>query len=137
MMSKLNVSNFQYDKAGDKYISKIKMDKLFIKIYISDYKIKDIRILNQRLNSGINWLQDNYEKIQDYCVNNLIEDVELENDEEITETEFKNRLELESIRIEPDGQLEIMFKDGDLFGGHWLVVDTDSEYNLLDVNIEG
>ena len=47
------------------------------------------------------------------------------------------RLELESIRIRPDGELEIAFRDGDLFGGHWIVADTDREYNLCDVSLEG
>ncbi|MGF1486616.1 MAG: hypothetical protein ACFBSE_05830 [Prochloraceae cyanobacterium] len=45
---------------------------------------------------------------------------------------------MESIAIDHDGGLEISFRDGDLFGGHWLVVYTDREYKFDgDVEIAG
>lgn len=56
---------------------------------------------------------------------------------EITEEEFAERIDICSIDFHNDGSFEITFKDDDMFWGHWVVVYVDEEGNCEDANIEG
>ena len=137
----VDLNDFQYDSKRSWYESKLEINGRFTGVYVCDEDTKDIEILKDRLNKGIDWIENNYEKILNYCADNLLE---LKNEswldlkeEEVTKQAFKEKLQLESIEIWDDGKLEISFRDGDLFDGHWIVADIDREYNLCDVNIEG
>ena len=130
----VDLNDFQYDSKRSWYESKLEINGRFTGVYVCDEDTKDIEILKDRLNKGIDWIENNYEKILNYCADNLLE---LKNEswldlkeEEVTKQEFKEKLQLESIEIWDDGKLEISFR-------HWIVADIDREYNLYDVNIEG
>lgn len=136
-----SINEFQYNSDYDYYESELEINGISTAIYVTNDKVKEIEILNNRLNQAIDWLEDNYETIKQYCADNLRELkneswVETE-EEKVTEEEFKERLQLESIKIESDGGLELAFQDGDLFWGHWIVVKTDPEYRLNYADIEG
>ena len=133
----LDLNNFQYVDEYCWYTSKLEINGFLVEIYVDNQEVKNIELLNTRINLGINWVKNNYEMIRDYCADKLIEDVDLEDELIVTKDEFKNKLELESIKIRADGELNIAFKAGNLFFDHWIVIDTDSDYNLLDVYIEG
>lgn len=136
-----SISEFQYNSDYYHYKSKLKINGISTVIYVSNEEVQEITILENRLNQSLNWFKNNYEIIKNYCVDNLLElkneDWADSEEEKVTEEEFKNRLQLKSIRIEPDGGLEIVFRDGDLFCGHEIVVTTDPEYRVNDADIEG
>ncbi|MBR8835449.1 MAG: DUF2262 domain-containing protein [Stigonema ocellatum SAG 48.90 = DSM 106950] len=137
----IRINDFQYNSESHWYESKLEINGMATEIYVSDQEIKEVEALNNRVNKAINWIQDNFESILKYCAENLLE---LKNEswadseeEKVTEAEFKERLLLESIKIESDGRLEVTFQDGELFWGHLIVVRTDAEYKLNYADIEG
>ncbi len=46
-------------------------------------------------------------------------------------------MELKSVNISNDGSAEIYYLDGDLFAGHSIVINLDSEGELGDADIAG
>lgn len=137
----LTIDNFQYNTELKWYESSLDIKGITTKIYVLDNEIKEKNVLNNQLKKGINWVEDNFEEIKTYCADNLLElknESWADNEEEqVTEEEFKKLLLLESITIQPSGSLELTFQDGDLFYGHFIVVKTDSEYQLNYADIEG
>lgn len=136
-----NLNEFQYDSGSRYYQSELGINGATTVVYISDDEVKEPEILNNRLNQAISWISENFNTIKKYCADSLLED---KNDgwadteeEKVTEEEFKDRLQLDTIKIESDGGLEIVFQDGDLFAGHWVVVKTDPEYRFDYADIEG
>lgn len=55
----------------------------------------------------------------------------------IGQTEFAERINLESVVIWNDGSTEIYYQDGDLFAGHSIIIYINSEGKLEDANIAG
>lgn len=137
----LKISDFQYDPQSHWYTSTAVINGNSSEIYISDEQTKEIQILTKVANAGIAWVEENFESIKAYCSENLLElknESWVESDEEkVTEDEFKERLLLESIKIESNGSLELSFEDGDLFYGHWIIVKTDADRKLVYADIEG
>jgi hypothetical protein len=69
-------------------------------------------------------------KIRTYAAEELVElanDWLQEDDEaevdEITKEMFINSIKVTSISVDPDGEFTIYFSDGDMFGGHCIIVD--------------
>ena len=50
---------------------------------------------------------------------------------------WRERLSLKVISLTPAGDIEFEFDDGDLFWGHWVVVDADFDGTFLDARMEG
>jgi hypothetical protein len=55
----------------------------------------------------------------------------------LTAAQFLDRLTLETISIASDGDFEFWYNDGDLFGGHSIVVRGNLELGLMEVCTEG
>lgn len=69
-------------------------------------------------------------KVRTYAAEELVElanDWLQEDDEaevdEITKEMFINSIKVTSISVDPDGEFTIYFSDGDMFGGHCIIVD--------------
>ncbi len=60
-----------------------------------------------------------------------------EGEEEITEEQFMERMELESVEIREDGSFEFWFADGDMFYGHSIHVTGDLENGPDWAQMEG
>lgn len=80
-------------------------------------------------------------KIESYAVDSLLE---LKNDnwldegeEEVTKSEFIDRMELESITAYPEGEYEFNHNDGGLFWGHSIRVSGDLKGGPNDADIPG
>lgn len=58
-------------------------------------------------------------------------------DEEITQEQFMERMELESIEIRGDGGFHFWFSDGDMFYGHSIHVSGDLENGPDEAEMEG
>lgn len=62
------------------------------------------------------------QRIRDYAVMRLLprknEDWLGEDEDELLPEQFKERMKLESITVNPDGEFDFWFNDGDLFWGH-------------------
>lgn len=80
-------------------------------------------------------------KIEDYVIQELLE---LKNgtwldegEKEVTRQQFLDRMTLTSISIDPDGEFEFWYDDGDLFWGHSISVRGNLKDGLLDAGIQG
>ena len=79
-------------------------------------------------------------RIREYAAGELLD---LANDwaenveEEVTEEQFMERMELESIEIRGDGSFEFWFSDGDMFYGHSIHVSGDLENGPDEAQMEG
>lgn len=62
---------------------------------------------------------------------------EAEETEPLDEARFIARITPESIRFDDEGSAEIGFADGDLFWGHFILVDLDHELTPRDASIAG
>lgn len=83
-------------------------------------------------------------KIRMYASEELVELANdwLQDDEEadidkITKEMFIDSIELDSISVYPNGDFEIFFFDGDMFWGHSIVVNGNSNGNLTSADIAG
>lgn len=60
-----------------------------------------------------------------------------EDESEVTADQFKARMKLEAVTIDPDGAFEFWHDDGDLFWGHSIQVAGDIGKGLKDAGIRG
>ena len=81
------------------------------------------------------------EKIESFAVAKLLclkNETWLEEDEPpISESEFIERMSLQSISVYPDGSFEFMHDDGDLFWGHAIQVTGNLHDGPTDADIPG
>ncbi len=80
-------------------------------------------------------------RIEDYAVQELLR---LKNESwldaeevELTADQFKARMTLESITVEPDGSFDFWHDDGDLFCGHSIQVSGNLSEGPTDADIPG
>lgn len=80
-------------------------------------------------------------RIRAYAAAQLLElknDCWLDEDEpEFTDEDFISRLRLESLQVDPDGEFEFWFDDGDIFWGHSVHVCGTLEDGPNDAQMEG
>jgi hypothetical protein len=60
-----------------------------------------------------------------------------EDEEELTPAQFKERMLLESVTVNPDGSFDFWYKDSDMFGGHAILVSGNVMSGPTDAGIEG
>jgi len=81
------------------------------------------------------------QRIRDFAAGELLalkNDTWLEENEvALTPKQFKSRMTLESISVDPDGRFEFFFNDGDLFWGHVIVVSGTLANGPTDADIAG
>ena len=80
-------------------------------------------------------------QVEDYAVQELLS---LKNDNwlgdgesPLTAEEFKSRMSLQSITIDPDGSVEFWHDDGDLFWGHSIMISGSLDEGLTQADIPG
>lgn len=84
--------------------------------------------------------QDWQRKIEAFAVKEMLSMANDWRDEgatPITEQEFLDRMKLESISIQPDGEFEFWHSDGDLFYGHSIQISGSIEKGLTHSDIPG
>jgi hypothetical protein len=77
--------------------------------------------------------------LTEQCATDLLDDYneEWSDGDELDADAFRSRLSLRGFGVMPDGHVRARFSDGDLFGGHDVVVDTDPELRPLTTILEG
>ncbi len=63
--------------------------------------------------------------------------IEDKDEEPLTPEQFKERMVLDSISIDSDGDVSFYHSDGDLFWGHCILVTMNSENNFTSADIAG
>jgi hypothetical protein len=63
--------------------------------------------------------------------------IEDKDEEPLTPEQFKERMVLDSVSIDSDGDVSFYHSDGDLFWGHCILVTMNSENNFTIADIAG
>lgn len=96
-----------------------------------------LRTLEALCGDARNWSK----KITDYAVSSLLElkndNWLMEDQHELTETDFINAMRLDSITVHPDGEFEFWHDDGDLFLGHSILISGSLQDGPTDADIPG
>lgn len=84
-------------------------------------------------------LADWDEKVKKYATQELFDLVNdwCEEEREITEEEFWQRICVMNINIEPDGSVEVELDNDDMFTDHSIVIDIDEDGNFVSADIVG
>lgn len=110
-------------------------------VNLLDFTANDMEVASRLANRVCEWLDENFERVTKFVANELLSlknDQWLEEDEPaVSEADFLNTIELDGLNVFTDGSFEVLFKDGDLFWGHWINVDIDSDFNLRQADLWG
>jgi hypothetical protein len=96
----------------------------------------------EKLASSIcDWLNLNHHAVKDFCASKLtrlkntswLED----DDEPVSEQDFILKMELDAINAYSEGSFDIFFNDNDLFLGHSIIVNVNSDFTLENAEIAG
>lgn len=94
-----------------------------------------------RINHHLNWIADNESGIKSGITTKLLplknENWLEENEAELSEGEFINRIKLMSISFSGKGNSELTFNDGDLFWKHEIVVGLNTKNKITNISISG
>jgi len=104
-----------------------------IKIDLEDY----VNLVDKQLQ----WINSNSDFIHQKIVAEMLElknSTWLDDGEKpLSEENFKQRIELETITFFEDGSYELYFKDGDIFFGHVIIASMDKENKVERVYMAG
>lgn len=117
------VCSLYFDWDEDKHIMKSALETAYALFKEQDeWNIKIKMYASEELVELANdWLQDDDEAEVD----------------EITKDMFMDFMKLSSISVYPEGEFELFFFDGDMFGGHSIIVDGNSNGVLTSAHIAG
>jgi hypothetical protein len=95
-----------------------------------------------RLASSIgNWLSSNLYAIKAFSASKLTEIKNVswleDGEEAISEQGFIQKMELDAINAFSEGSFNVFFNDNDLFWGHSIIVNVNSDFTLEDAEIAG
>jgi hypothetical protein len=135
------VGILHYEEEYDWYEGKIKVQQSEIPIHLSTDEEGEVASVCRRATNFVVELEDLAQSAKEYAVERLIELKNEtwidENEEPSTPEQFKQRMVLESISIDSDGEVSFYHNDGNLFWGHCILVTMDSENNFICAEIAG
>ncbi|MDR3272981.1 MAG: DUF2262 domain-containing protein [Flavobacteriaceae bacterium] len=134
------LGKFVLDKNLDLFEGKIKWRNKKIDMTVPKYpekRLKDAFVtVNTLLKKQIVW----DEKLKRFAANKLLKLKNTswlnENEPQITLPEFVRRIKTEHIEVYPKGRFEFWFNDGDVFGGHAIVVSGSLEKGPSKATVE-
>jgi hypothetical protein len=135
-----DVRHAAYDPALGSYEGSIDVAGHPLQISVSDEDVTDPEALNERARRAIAYVIGQEEAIFARVVAELFDlknESWLDDEQPLTEAEFRSALSLVAVEIGPLGNLEIVVGDRGMFWGHEIVVRTDPAGNIWRVGIEG
>ncbi|MBC8078113.1 MAG: DUF2262 domain-containing protein [Chloroflexales bacterium] len=87
----------------------------------------------------VDWLRAHEPEARAYAASLMLDGYNSDwgDDEQLTPAAFAERLTLEEIAVGSDGDATLYYNDGDLFGGHVVIVSLDANRTFTDANIAG
>lgn len=136
-----NLGLLRYSNQYDWYEGQINFQQSQISISLNMGDEGVTEALLNKANNLVIRLENYAENAKNYAVERLLKlknEVWLDDNEEpLTPEQFKTRMVLESINVYPEGDVELYHSDGDLFFGHYILVEMDSSDRFLDAYIAG
>ena len=75
--------------------------------------------------------------VRDYAADEMLENAADWCEEDLTRDEFKQRMTIASLGIDPDGSADFSFDDGDMFAGHTIIVYLGPDNTPTEATIAG
>jgi hypothetical protein len=137
-----DLKDYTFNKGLQRYEATFTFDDTKVKVTVSAEEEKDLGNLEKRIKSIIDWIDQNKDKLLDFCTDELLEDKNSDEwlksgEKELSRSDFKGKLALEAIHINEDGSTTIEYKDGKMFWGHTVVVGVTDNFSLDYATIEG
>ena len=87
----------------------------------------------------VGWLRAHEPEARAYAASLMVDGYNSNwgDDEQLTPAEFAERLTVETAGLSPDGEATLFYADGDMFGGHVVIVSLDASRTFTDANIAG
>lgn len=103
-------------------------------VLLSDLEENDIDLAQSMVSNIEIWLGSNLGRIKEYIATELINlknDVWLDEEEApVTLQDFIETIDIDGISASGDGTFELFFDDGDMFWGHQIEVDFNSDFTF-------
>ncbi len=141
------LGTLRYEEEYDWYKGQIKV--LQFRCLDSDVSIQlsideegEVASSLKRATDFVGELGNHAELVKKYAAQKLLELknetwIDDEDEEPLTSTQFQQRMTLESISIDSEGEISFYHNDGDLFWGHCILVTMDSKNHFIDAEIAG
>jgi hypothetical protein len=128
------------ETAGD-FEALISDDAQSFPVTLLDFKEEESEQAGILASKICNWLSSNLHLVKAFAASQLTElknSTWLEEGESpVSEQSFIETIELDAVNAYSEGGLSIFFKDKGLFWGHSIVVNVDTNFSLIDVEIAG
>jgi hypothetical protein len=88
-----------------------------------------------------NWLEQNFDRSKEFACSKLIDLKNSrwlkKNEPPVTKREFLKKMTFNGINAFKEGGFEMYFKDGELFPGHWIMIDVNESFEMEDATLRG
>jgi hypothetical protein len=131
----------KYDEDRDSYIGQTPYRDREIRLRITADEPDCLESMLATLKDVLAEIDSVARKAEDFAIEKLLplkNELWLDEDEEpVTDEEFRSRMTLTAISIFGDGTTEFWHDDGDLFWGHLIQVERAANGEFTDANIPG
>jgi hypothetical protein len=132
----------RYEEEYDWYQGQLKVQQSEISIRLSTDKDGEVAFAIERATNFVKDLEKHAHFAREYAVARLLTLknetwIDDENEQPLTPEQFTERMVLDSVSIDSDGDVSLYHNDGDLFWGHCILVTMDSENNFIGAEIAG
>ncbi len=135
------LGTLRYEEEYDWYKGQIKVRRSAISIQLSTDEDGEVASSLARATDFVGELENYSDLAKEYAAQKLLElknETWIDDDERpLTTEQFQQRMVLESISIDSNGEISFYHNDGDLFLGHCILVNMDSANNFIDADIPG
>jgi hypothetical protein len=136
------LGELRYEKEYDWYEGKLKIHQSDISIQLSTDAENSVASALKRATALAGELENYAQLAKEHAAQGLLQIknkawIEDEDEEPLTPEQFQQRMTLESISIDSDGEVSFYHNDGDLFWGHCILVTMNSENRFICAEIAG
>ena len=141
MNNQIKLEKITYNRESENFEARVSGIGNTFTLELLDFEEGDGDAASALAHDICNWLQSGYPAAKEFCAAKLLdlknEDWLQEEEEPLSKEKFIQTIELEGITAFSDGSFELYFADNDIFWGHTILVDVDSDYVMTDANLAG
>ncbi|PSB39881.1 DUF2262 domain-containing protein [Chamaesiphon polymorphus] len=136
------IGTLRYEKEYDWYKGKLKIQQSDISIQLSTDAENSVASALKRASNFVGEVENYARLAKEYAAECLLQIknenwIDDEDEEPLTPEQFQQRMTLESISIDADGEVSFYHNDGDLFWGHCILVTMNSENLFIGAETAG
>jgi hypothetical protein len=128
---------FRFDPELERYESAVEIDGTRVAVRVASEAFKDLGMLGDVIGVVARGKEHFLGRVVEELLEGKNEDWLRDGEEPLSEQDFRRRLTLDAIEVDPDGDVELLIEDDGMFWGHQIIVNLDSAYRITRVNLEG